>query len=54
MQDAVTNVAKQNPKAHFAIVDSVINQPNVASLTFKEEQGSFPYGGCSWAYYKDQ
>lgn len=41
MQDAVTNVAKQNPKAHFAIVDSVINQPNVASITFKEEQGSF-------------
>jgi basic membrane protein A and related proteins len=44
MQDAVTKVAKQNPKAHFAIVDSVINQPNVASITFKEEQGSFLMG----------
>lgn len=44
MQEAVTNVAKQNPNAHLAIVDSVINQPNVASLTFKEEQGSFLVG----------
>ncbi len=44
MQDAVTNVAKQNPKAHLAIVDSVINEPNVASITFQEEQGSFLMG----------
>lgn len=44
MQDAVTTVAQQNKNAHLAIVDSVVNEPNVASLTFKEEQGSFLVG----------
>jgi basic membrane protein A and related proteins len=44
MQDAVKNVATQNKNAHLAIIDSVVNEPNVASITFKEEQGSFLVG----------
>lgn len=39
-------VAKANPDVHFAIVDdsSLADQPNVASLTFAEEQGSYLVG----------
>jgi basic membrane protein A len=44
MGDAVKEVAKQNPKKHFAIVDAVVDEPNVASITFKEHEGSFLVG----------
>lgn len=37
-------VAQQQPDSKFAIVDSVVNQPNVASITFKEHEGSFLVG----------
>ena len=40
MTDAVNEVAPQYPDLSFAIIDSVVEQPNVASLTFREEQGS--------------
>jgi basic membrane protein A and related proteins len=42
--DAVTESAGLNPDAHFAIVDSVVDAPNVMSLTFREEQGSYLAG----------
>lgn len=44
MHDSVNDVAPRFPNQHFAIVDSVVDQPNVASLTFKEEEGSFLAG----------
>ncbi|HWI63735.1 MAG TPA: BMP family ABC transporter substrate-binding protein [Symbiobacteriaceae bacterium] len=44
MQDAVTKVAKENPNQKYAIIDAVVNSPNVASVTFKEEEGSFLMG----------
>ncbi|MTT32867.1 BMP family ABC transporter substrate-binding protein [Terrilactibacillus sp. BCM23-1] len=50
MAGDMTKVAQQNPKANLAIIDSAIvdksNKPlkNVASITFKEEQGSFLVG----------
>ena len=44
MEDAVKKVANANPKTNFAIVDDVIDAPNVTSITFKEEQGSFLVG----------
>jgi basic membrane protein A len=44
MTDAVTEVSPQFPDQSFAIVDSVVDQPNVASLTFREEQGSYLAG----------
>ncbi len=42
--DALTSVASQNPKGQYAIVDSVVEASNVASLLFKEEEGSFLAG----------
>lgn len=44
MHDAVDAVAPRFPSTHFAIVDSVVDQPNVASVTFKEEESSFLAG----------
>lgn len=44
MTDAVTKIADQQKDANFAIVDSVVDKPNVASITFKENEGSFLVG----------
>jgi basic membrane protein A and related proteins len=44
MHDAMDKVAHDFPEINFAIVDSVIALPNVASLTFKEHEGSFLVG----------
>src|SRR5437868_2029814 len=38
------NVAKDYPNLKFAIIDFVVEQPNVASLVFKEHQGSYLVG----------
>ncbi|MDQ1728092.1 MAG: basic rane protein [Pyrinomonadaceae bacterium] len=37
-------VAKEYPNIHFAIVDGVSDLPNVASLVFKEHEGSYLVG----------
>ncbi|HSE30343.1 MAG TPA: BMP family ABC transporter substrate-binding protein [Pyrinomonadaceae bacterium] len=37
-------VAKDYPNIHFAIIDGVSELPNVASLVFKEHEGSFLVG----------
>ncbi len=42
--DAMTKVAAEFPKTQFAIVDSVVKQPNVESIVFKEQEGSFIVG----------
>lgn len=42
--DAITAAAKQYPKTHFGIVDSVVDAPNVTSLVFREEEGSYLAG----------
>lgn len=44
MTDALNNVAPQYPDLKFGIIDSVVEQPNVASVTFKEQEGSFLLG----------
>ncbi|NLG83875.1 MAG: BMP family ABC transporter substrate-binding protein [Firmicutes bacterium] len=44
MADALNNVAAQYPKIRFGIIDSVVDKPNVTSVTFREEQGSFLVG----------
>ena len=41
---AVTTVAKEFPKTHFAIVDMVVDLPNVHSIVFKEQEGSYLVG----------
>ena len=42
--DPMANVAAEYPDTNFAIVDSVVDAPNVAGLIFSEEQGSFLVG----------
>ena len=42
--DALNKTAAAYPNQNFAIVDMVVNQPNVASLLFKENEGSFLVG----------
>ncbi|WP_026692429.1 BMP family lipoprotein [Peribacillus kribbensis] len=44
MEDAISKVADQRKDTKFAIVDAVVNKPNVASITFKENEGSFLVG----------
>ena len=45
--DAITEAAANNPDTTFAIVDSVVEADNVASLVFAEEQGSFLVGAAA-------
>jgi len=47
MQKDVAAVAKNYPKRHFAIVDAVVEQVNVTSLTFREQDGSFLAGALA-------
>ncbi len=42
--DALGKVAKEFPKTHFAIIDMVVDLPNVESIVFKEQEGSFLVG----------
>ena len=44
MTDAVTAVAPQYPDTNFAIIDSVVEADNVASLTFREGEGGYLAG----------
>ena len=41
---SIEKVAKDFPKLQFAIIDSVVNLPNVQSIVFKEHEGSFLVG----------
>ena len=44
MTDAVNEIAPQYPDTNFAIVDSVAEGDNVASLVFREQEGSYLAG----------
>ncbi len=44
---AVEKVAKEFPKLNFAIVDMVVEAPNVQSVVFKEQEGSFLVGAMA-------
>ena len=44
MDGAIKEVANQNPDTEFAIIDSVVEEDNVASIMFKENEGSFLVG----------
>ncbi|HZW52544.1 MAG TPA: BMP family ABC transporter substrate-binding protein [Candidatus Elarobacter sp.] len=43
----VTEVAERYPQRHFSIIDAVVDAPNVTSVTFKEEEGSFLAGALA-------
>ncbi len=45
--DPLTAVAAAYPDTDFAIIDSVVDADNVASITFAEEQGSFLVGAIA-------
>lgn len=45
--DAVKKVAPQFPKTHFALVDAVAEGPNVTSLMFAEQEGSYLVGALA-------
>jgi basic membrane protein A and related proteins len=40
-------VARQFPQQKFAIIDDVVPEPNITSVTFKEEDGSFLAGALA-------
>ena len=40
-------VAKEHPHQRYAIVDAVIDDPNVVSITFREQDGSFLAGALA-------
>ena len=44
---ALGKVAPAYPNTKFAIIDSVVDAPNVTGLTFAEEQGSFLVGAAA-------
>ena len=45
LQDAVEEIASQNPDNYFAIIDTVAEEAdNIASITFAEHEGSFLAG----------
>ena len=45
--DAITATATADPDTSFAIIDSVVDLPNVASLVFAENEGSFLVGAAA-------
>ncbi len=47
MHDSLNAVAQRFPQTHFAIIDSVVDRPNVTSITFKEEESSFLAGALA-------
>ncbi len=51
--DALGEIAAANPDTTYGIVDSVVEAPNVRSLVFAEEQGSFLVGAAAALKSKD-
>ncbi len=47
MKDATEKMAKEFPDVKFAIIDEVIDLPNVSSLVFSEDEGSFLVGALA-------
>ena len=41
---ALGKVAREFPNIHFTVIDSVVDLPNVQSVVFKEQEGSFLVG----------
>ncbi|MBD7907073.1 BMP family lipoprotein [Sporosarcina gallistercoris] len=44
MEDAIDTIAQQQKDTEFAIIDGVVEQPNVASVLFKEQEGAYLAG----------
>ncbi|AXH98755.1 BMP family ABC transporter substrate-binding protein [Sporosarcina sp. PTS2304] len=44
MEDAISEIAAQQTDTNFAIIDGVVDAPNVASVLFKEQEGGYLAG----------
>lgn len=44
IESALDEVAEQRPETEFAIIDGVVDQPNVASVLFKDQEAGFLAG----------
>ncbi|AQQ53706.1 BMP family lipoprotein [Planococcus lenghuensis] len=44
MEGAIAEIAQQQPEQNLAIIDAVVEEPNVASVLFKEQEGAFLAG----------
>ncbi|MEK3978022.1 BMP family protein [Psychrobacillus sp. FSL K6-2836] len=44
MEKPIGTIADQQPEAQLAIIDAIVDKPNVASVMFKEQEGSFLAG----------
>ena len=44
MEDAIQEIASQKKDTNFAIIDGVVDEPNVASILFKEQEGAYLAG----------
>lgn len=47
VKDSIEKVAKKYPKQNFLLIDETSDLPNITSLTFKEEEGSFLVGAVA-------
>jgi basic membrane protein A len=47
MQDSLKSVAARYPDTRFAILDAVVDAPNVASVVFREQEGSYLVGALA-------
>lgn len=47
------SVAKEHPSQRYAIIDAVVDDPNVVSITFREQDGSFLAGAIAAMVSKD-
>ncbi len=47
MSKDLDQIARDHPHTHFAIVDAVVDEPNVVSITFREQDGSFLAGALA-------
>ena len=47
MAQDLDQIAKENPQQHFAIIDAVVDDPNIVSVTFREQDGSFLAGALA-------
>jgi basic membrane protein A len=47
MNRDLDRIARNYPRRHFAIIDAVVDEPNVTSVTFREQDGSFLAGALA-------
>ncbi|TQK62892.1 basic membrane protein A [Brevibacillus sp. AG162] len=46
-EDALKKVATENPDRNFAIIDTVVDLPNVRSVTFREQEAAYLVGAAA-------